>query len=341
MRPNFNLLLLLLLLPGLSGCEFFFDRFHDPKPRQVEVTNFASGLRNPFGIEVDALRQVWVTEAGSGTASDGQLTLITPQGVKYPAVQGFASFINPEGVAGGLNHLLLQDGILWILHGIEGRLYKFNIHTFKIGDAPLPASSLAYENVGAFVRGAPSPEPIEESNLFNLTLGPGGDLYMVDAGANAIIRRKAGSGELSVFAFFPDLDNPGAGPPSIDVVPTGIVFDGRRFLVSTFTGFPFLPGMARIYQVDLAGNVSLYQAGFNGLTDLELGYNQQPLATEYGTFGAEGFNPGTGRLVLANRSHITPLLGELNFPTAIKKIDPRSYYLGSSSEGRIWKVRQK
>lgn len=340
MHRNFSFLTLLLLFAGLSGCELFFDRFHDPKPRPVEATNFATGLNNPFGIEVDARKQVWVTEAGSGTANDGQLTLITPQGVKYAAVQGFSSNINPEGAASGLNHLLLQDGILWILHGIEGRLYKFNIHTFKIGDAPLPASSLAYEDVGAFVRAAPAPEPIIESNLYNLTLGPGGDLFMVDAGANAVVRRKAGTGELSIFAFFPDLDNPGQGPPSIDVVPTGIVFDGRRFLVSTFTGFPFLPGMARIYQIDLAGNVSLYQGGFNGLTDLELGYNQQPLATEYGSFGAEGFNPGSGRLVLANRSRITPLLSELNFPTAIKKVDLKTYYLGSSFEGRIWKVQQ-
>lgn len=180
----------------------------------------------------------------------------------------------------------------------------------------------------------------EETNLFNLTVGPAGDLFIVDAAANAIIRRQAGTGQLSVFATFDDLPNPTrVGPPTIDPVPTGIIYDGRRFLVSSLTGFPFLPGLANIYQVDLAGNVSVYQGGFTSLVDIEWGMHHQPLALEYATFSPEaGFAPRSGRLVAANKSKISPVAADLHLPTALEKGDWKTYYIGSAEEGKIHKL---
>jgi hypothetical protein len=93
----------------------------ESKPRVPQVQQFATGLAAPLGIETDDLGQVWVTEAGSGMANAGTLSLITPQGEVYTMVEGFPSQISPEGAVFGLNHLLLKDGILWMLHGIEGK----------------------------------------------------------------------------------------------------------------------------------------------------------------------------------------------------------------------------
>jgi hypothetical protein len=338
MRLNFRLLPALLLIFCLTGCEFF-DKFDDYKPRKAEVTEFAAELKTPFGIEVDSRKQVWVAEAGSGAGNDGQISLITPQGEVYPVITGFLSVINPEGTPYGLTGLALQDGILWILHGAEGRLYRFDINEFQIGDEPFQASELAYDDLAAFVRSYPFPEPVEEPNSFNLTVGPRGDLFIVDAAANAIIRRQAGTGTLSLFATFADLpNNTGVGPPTIDPVPTDIVYDGHRFLVSSLTGFPFPPGQANIYQVDLAGNVSVYQSGFTTLTGIELGLYNQPLAIQFGIFGQEGPVPNSGRLVAANKKSITPVAEGLNFPTALKKADPKKYYIGSSTDGKIYKL---
>jgi hypothetical protein len=339
MRLNIRLLPAFLLLLGLTSCEEFFDRFKDVKPRQTEVTEFAAQLKTPFGIEVDSRKQVWVAEAGTGTGNTGQISLITPQGVVYPVITGFASTLNPEGTAYGLTGLKLQDGILWILHGVEGRLYRFDINEFEIGDEPFEAGELAYDDIAAFVGSYPFPSPIDHMDPFNLTVGPGGDLFIVESGANAIIRRQAGTGTLSVFAIFDDLPNPTqVGPPTIDAVPTGIVYDGHRFLVSSLTGFPFPEGKANIYQVDQAGNVSVYQSGFSTLTGIELGLYNQPLVIQFGVFGPEGPVPNSGRLLAANKTSISPIIPSLSFPTAIKKADPKNYYIGSFIEGKIYKL---
>jgi hypothetical protein len=337
MRQKFSFLFTLLVVIGTTGCEEFFDRFHDPKPRYTEVTDFASGLRLPFGIEVDSRKQLWITEVGTSAGNDGRLSLITPQGVVYPVVEGFTSVSGPEGAPEGLCHLLLQDGILWILHGIEGRLYRFNINDFSPGDAPLQASDLKYEDIGTFVHDYPFEEPLDHTHPYNLTVGPGGDLFIVDAGANAIIRREAATGTLSVFATFADRPNPGAGPPFIDVVPTGIVYDGHKFLVSSLTGFPFLQNFARIYQVDLAGNVSEYPGEYTSLTDIEFGPNRQPLVTQFASFGEMGFAPNSGRLLLASGSRTSQVLN-LSFPTSIKKADPKTYYINGLADGKIKKL---
>src|SRR5687768_4292639 len=159
MRLNLRFLPALLIFFCLTGCELF-DRYHDYKPRRTEVTEFAAHLKTPFGIEVDSRKNVWVAEAGSGAGNDGQISLITPQGAVYPVITGFASALSPDGTAFGLTGLALQDGILWILHGGEGRLYRFDINEFQIGDEPFEAGELAYDDLFAFIRSYPFPEPV-------------------------------------------------------------------------------------------------------------------------------------------------------------------------------------
>ncbi|GAB3957670.1 hypothetical protein GCM10028805_50810 [Spirosoma harenae] len=258
---------------------------------------FATGLRSPIGLTDDPKGNVWVTEAGSGTVNNGQVSVITPTGTVYPAITGFVSAISPENSPEGLNHLVYKEGKLYILHGVEEKLYIVDISGFVPGvSSPIAASTLTGFDIGTFVRNAHpnAPDP-KDSNPYNLTFGPNGDLFIVDAGANAIIRRDKTSGALSIFAVFPDVPNPtypgtvanpAMGPPTIDAVPSGIVFDGSNFFVSTLYGFPFPPGIAKIYQVSGAGtpplSPSVYKSGFSGLTDLIFSPSGKLLVTEFG-----------------------------------------------------------
>jgi hypothetical protein len=320
-----------------SGCRELLDIFDEVQPKKIEVKEFASGLVSPLGLFVDATGNVWVTEVGTGN-NDGKVSMFTENGTKYTVIEGFPSDINEqEGVAEGLNHLLARDGILWILH-VSGDLYKFDLNTFKPGNMPVKAADLQTEDIGTFVVDYDFEQDMEESNPYNLTVGPDGDLFITDAAANAIIRRSK-TGQLSVFATFPNIENPlPIGPPMINPVPTGIVFDGQRFFVSSLTGFPFPTGKARIYQVNLSGQVSVYKEGFTMLTDITLDAKHQPLALQFAEFGPQGFKPNTGRLTRVAAQQNTVLVDKLNLPTSVAKRDAKTYYVNSLAEGKIMKV---
>ncbi len=292
--PSFRALLIVgSFLVTVAGC---LQDHPIPNPLTLSASQgppFATGLRAPIGLADDPKGNLWVTEAGSGTVNNGQVTVITPAGVKYPVITGFLSVVNPEGTPSGLNHLLFRDGTIYVLHGVEGKLYTLNVTGFVPGTtAPIAASTLTGIDIGTFVRNAHpnAPDP-KDSNLFNLAFGPNDDLFITDAGGNAIVRRDKTSGALSVYAVFPDFPNPTfpsapVGPPTIDPVPTGIVFDGTNFYVSTLGGFPFPVGIAKIFRVSGTGAAPVtpvvYKSGFSGLTDIVLTPGGKPLVTEFG-----------------------------------------------------------
>jgi hypothetical protein len=283
-----TLLLVGSLFFGVTSCMFQVQdhRFAAPTGlTQVGGAPLAAGLRSPIGIAEDPQGNVWVTEAGSGTVNNGQVSVVTPSGT-FTAISGFTSAISPENSPEGLNHLAYRDGKLYILNGVDEKLFIADVSNFVPGvSAPIPASSLQSFDIGTFVRNAHpnAPDP-KDSNPYDLAFGPNGDLFIVDAGANAMIRRNKDSGALSVYAVFPDLVNPGApvGPPMVDAVPTGIVSNGTDFFVSTLTGGPFPAGAATIYRVsgNAAGPVTpvAYKSGFTGMTNITLSPNGLPIA---------------------------------------------------------------
>ena len=85
-----------------------------------------------------------------------------------------------------------------------------------------------------------------------------GRIFVVDAGGNSLLRVHR-SGEISTVAVFPD--RPVTPPPGMDLpdpfplqaVPTNVIPgpDGALY-VSQLTGFPFIPGAARIYESSAA-----------------------------------------------------------------------------------------
>lgn len=101
----------------------------------------------------------------------------------------------------------------------------------------------------------------------------GSDALVVDAGANSLFRVKP-DGTTTVEATFPDqfVDPPAflgiPGPFPMQAVPTGItITDGGRVMVGNLTGFPFLPGYARVVAV-VGGNLIAEEAGFTNIIDI-------------------------------------------------------------------------
>ncbi|MGA0555542.1 ScyD/ScyE family protein [Larkinella sp. VNQ87] len=301
-------------------------QFPSPKTlAAVQGPPVAAGLLYPIGITEDPKGHLWVTEAGSGTVNNGQVSVITPTG-KFPVITGFVSAMSPENSPEGLNHLAYKDGKLYILHGVEDKLYIVDVSAFVPGSsAPIAAGSLTGIDIGTYVKGQhPNAPDSPDSNPYNLTFGPNGDLFITDAGANAIVRLEKASNfmTMSIFATFPDVTNPifdptqpQNGPPTIDAVPTGIVYNGTDFLVTTLVGYPFPANKASIYKVNAMGTATVHKTNFSGLTDIALTPGGKALVTEFGfsttpriaNGDVNGDDAGSTVLGLGTPPYVTPV----------------------------------
>ena len=319
----------IVLLLVFAGCK----KGHNGPP--LKITTVASGLVNPIGLETDKTGNIWVSETGTGN-DDAKVVVIRPNGRKYDAIINLSSFVNKTGEIHGAAHLLLDGDILYVLSG--NYLYKANVAKFKAGDSPLDGTNIPFEDIGSWVLSYPFVNNAHDTHPYNLTKGPGGDLYIADAGANAILHRES-AGVYSVLAEVPGIANPTpVGPPQIQSVPTGIYYDGNRFLVTTLLGFPFPAGMARVYNVSTSGNVSIYKQGFTSLVDIAEGNEGGQLVVQYGVFGQMGFAPNTGALIWTNGSNSEQIAGGLNMPIAVEKVKEHTWYVNSMGDGTVLKV---
>ncbi|MCE7040102.1 ScyD/ScyE family protein [Dyadobacter sp. CY312] len=338
-----------LLNAVLIICGFLFSvtscmqdhKIGGPEGFVPDAAPFVTGLKSPLGLADDTKGNIWVTEAGSGEGNDGQVTLITPDGKKYPVITGFLSKMSPENSPEGLNHLLYHDGSLYILHGVDDMLYIADVSKFVPGvTEPMKASSLTGEDIGKFVRDEhPNAPDDKDSNPYNMTFGPDGDLFIVDAGGNAVVRRNKNSRELSIYAVLPDVPNPTkplAGPPTIDAVPTGIVFDGTNLFVTTLVGFPFPAGLSNIYKIDTKKTPvkpEVYKSGFSEITDIIFSPNGKLIVTEF------GFSPAGGRIASgedATISLLAPAITPVDLLLSTSSAD--TYYALYYGPGLIMKL---
>jgi len=323
-------LMLIMLVAG--SCQKIKD-YLEP---EVKITKIADGLALPIGVEADHLGRIWVAETGTGK-NDGKVSVITKDGKKYPVYTGFDSYTIDNGEIEGPAHLLISNGWLYIV-GSHSKLYKVNPSSFQIGDAPKDASTLSYEDIGAFVLDYDFKYKIYETHAYGIVAGDGGNIYLTDAASNAILRR-ASNGALSVVTEFAPIANPTpVGPPQIHQVPTSLYFDGQHLLVTTLTGFPFPQGKATIYKLSTSGALSVYQPGFTTLVDIVEGGRKGKLAMEHGQFGPMGFLPNTGRLVWANGSSMKELTGGLNKPAGLKQVNDHTWYVTSTGDGSLLNI---
>lgn len=299
-----------------------------PEPARFAVTTVDTTLRGPIGLEMDGNGNIWIAEIGTGN-DDGAIVMLTPGGQKTTVISGFHSIAGPESNE-GLSHIKYDNGKLYILHGIDGILYVADVSNFKAGDPQIPVASLTQTDIGTYSRSLNLTDPVN-SNIFDIEFDGAGNYYVADAGANAIFKWDKNNGNISLFAKIPSV----AGG-TIDAVPTGIVFDGSKFLVSSLTGFPFAPGNAKIFAVDLNGNVTIYKDGFTMLTHIELSANKKPLVTKFSDFALpNGFVPFSGAVLNEDG---TVLAAGLMMPTDIRRTGDRQFHVISFALGQLYKL---
>lgn len=321
-----------------------------PKTPTATISTITTGLPGIMGIETDSKGNIWVSEGGTDTANatgdthndNGKVVLVTPSGEKQDAIINLSSYANVHSTElQGTVHLLRDNNILYILSG--DYLYKADISNYKMGDAPIDANTLTKEDIASVIGPIASPNnPENDSHPYDLVKGPDGDLYIVDAGANAIIHRR-GENDYSVLAEFPSFSNPsfpGLGGPTVQRVPTSIQYDGSDFLVTTMTGFPFPADQAVIYKVSMAGVVSVYQNGFTMLVDQAAGKGTSHLVAQYASSfsPASGYTPNSGSLIWVDGSTKKVLKDGLNQPVSIKQVDDHTWYITLLGDSSIMKV---
>ncbi len=243
----------------------------------LTLSTFASGLNGPIGITADTNGNLWITEVGSGN-TDGQVSILTPNGNKYPFITGLPSIyvIETDEVVGPWHvYFLPDDMVAIVIGGLAGTDFGASVVYvsslgFTPGDTPLTTANISdVDHIGDYVYA----NGFTDSNPYAAEWDDDGNMYVADAGANAIVRVDAVTGDYSIFATFPDFPNPlPVGPPFINVVPTDILAapDDSGFYVSSLTGFPFLPGTASIFHVDWNGTVTTMYDGLTTITDIAI-----------------------------------------------------------------------
>jgi sugar lactone lactonase YvrE len=330
----------------LAGCDVFGGEDDDADgPDEPIVELFAEGLVAPVGIEVDAQGRLWVAEQGLGE-HDSRISLIGTDGQVQPAVTDLPSDTINGDVIGAWRAYLRSDGSALLMVQGQGTdslstsVLSADLTGVSLDDLPLDTSDVeVLSDIGTFVL---DEQGFEESNPYALSGGPGGDLLVVDAAANALLRRDDNTGELSVFSTFDDVSNPtSVGPPTMDAVPTDIVSTGTRFFVSALTGFPFPEGQARIYEVDAQGAVSVFQGGFTTLVDLAIDARDGTLlALQFASFDPQsGFQPQTGQLLETDGTTIDTLVTGLNFPSGMHTRSRGELFISSLADGDVLRVR--
>lgn len=314
-----------------TGC----SKNPDDTPPVLTITTLATGFTSPNGIAINGDGNIWIADQGTGN-NDGKVWVITPAGAKSEAIIHMESVLTGTELDGP-SHLLFSDGLLYIM-GAKGKMYKADPAAFTPGNPPLEASVLNLEDIGAFVLSYPFIKNTHMTHPYGITRAPDGSFYITDAAANAVLRRSR-TGVYTVVAEVPGIANPlPMGPPVVESVPTGVIVDDGRLLVTTLLGFPFPPGKALIYQITTSGQISVFQEGFTSLVDIVKGGNKGHLVAEHGVFGQMGFSKNTGRLVWANGTTITPFADTLNLPVGVVQANDQTWYVTSLGDKSLLKI---
>jgi hypothetical protein len=227
-------------------------------PLPAGATVVAEGLWNPANIAFDADGNLYVAEGGIPGAGpeEGGTPVAAGSPAPEPFVQGQVTKIAPDGTASVLATGLLgavgikvHNGVLYVSSGggsigsgltplpIENTINSVDLAT---GAVTLVASLGQYEADN-------NPDGTDVNpNLYGLDINADGQLFVADAGGNAIYQVNTATGDFSLFAVVPDLNTltgatPVAGEESRQPVPTSVNIDANGNLIVGLLG-EFWPG---------------------------------------------------------------------------------------------------
>ncbi|MFN3981673.1 MAG: ScyD/ScyE family protein [Caldilinea sp.] len=338
-----RLLLLVALLIGLSPTQALFaqDAGMDA-PGEV----IAEGLNGPMGILVDPNGDVWVVDSGLGGEAtvDGMDFTGQPVTIQYGPTARIVKISVADGIMvdvaaltsvsngtenEGGSRLALLDGVLYAT-GAGWHPAVVPAAT----DAPLSGTGSLWrvEADGTVSEALPlwelerdfNPVSAEvDTHPYGIFAGPDGNLWIADAGMNALLKVDPATGEAVIAATFDPIPgvfpNPNYGGEMLtDAVPTGVTIANGTMYVSYLSGAPFIPGSAKVVAVAEDGTVSDYATGLTMLTDLRTGPDGALYAVQFGLFTEQGPVLGSGaviRVLPGDASEV--LISGLMFPTSI------------------------
>jgi sugar lactone lactonase YvrE len=327
--------LVLFVFPGLVMADH-------PAQASGDGTVVASGFNGPQGITIDTEGNLWVIDSGLAGDDDiqfisqetgqpfatkmgptAQIVKIAPDGTQTDVAALPSVAVSEMEMVGGAR-LAWLDGAWYATSGVwEGGVGEApdlmgTVVRVDAGDVTAAADLWAYErdhNLDGFAL---------EAHPYGLTAGPDGWLWIADAGANTLMRINPESGAIENVVTFDGLPGPMPNPArnnamEVDPVPTAVAFDddGNAY-VSLLTGFPFIPGTAKVLLVTPEGEISDYATGLTMLTDLQRGPDGALYAVQFGMFTEQGPVPNAGSVVRIHEGNASEVLvSGLSFPTAI------------------------
>lgn len=263
-----------------------------------EVVQVVGGLDSPRGIAVTDDGTVYVAQAGVGgdecvTVGEGEnqrelcfgdsssISMIE-NGAAVDIISGLPSFLFSEGEYIGAQDVLIDnDGSVYGIVGLgmnPALREAAGEPATGLGTVVVGVGSGAWESIIdiAAYEAANNPDGgLPDSNPFSAQLTDDGGIVS-DAGANALLNVPE-EGEISTLAVFPDtmVDAPEflGLPPGTQIpmqaVPTGVVVgpDGAYY-VGQLTGFPFVPGAAKVWRVVPGEEPTVYAEGFTNIIEL-------------------------------------------------------------------------
>lgn len=338
-----RVLVVAALLFGMMPAQALFAQ-DDGMATPGEVV--AEGLNGPMGILIDPNGDIWVVDSGLGGDEEvegmdfsGQPVTIkygpTARIVKISAADGVSvdvaalTSVNNGTENEGGSRLALLDGVLYVTGA--------GWHPAVVpatAEEPLPGTGGLWV-VGAdgtVSEAAPIWQLERDSNPvsaevdthpYGLLAGPDGNLWVADAGMNALLKVDPATGASEIVATFDPIPgvfpNPNYGGEMLtDAVPTGVAVADGSIYVSYLSGAPFIPGSAKVVSVAEDGTVSDFATGLTMLTDLRTGPDGALYATQFGMFTEQGPVPGSGAVVRIKEGDASEILVPgLMFPTSI------------------------
>ncbi|MGH9176059.1 MAG: ScyD/ScyE family protein, partial [Vicinamibacterales bacterium] len=272
-----------------------------PPPPQPVVEVIATGLDSPRGIDIGADGTVYVAQAGSGGdecvmlgegedaaercfGDSSSVSMVTDSGVT-DVISGLPSYMFSEGEFLGAQDVVIEeDGSIAAIVGLgmdpalredAGELAE-GLGWIVIGDGS--GGWTPFLDVAAYETANNPDGGLHDSNPFQGALAAAGGGAITDAGANALLGVTS-EGVISTLAVFPDtmveappfLELPPGTMIPMQAVPTGLAQgpDGSWY-VGQLTGFPFVPGAAKVWKVTPGEDPEVVAEGFTNIIGLDV-----------------------------------------------------------------------
>ena len=307
---------------------------------QGSRTVVIGGLDNPRGLAFGPDGKLYVAEAGTG--GDQQSAWVPPfQTAKIGTsgrilkIDGSQSTVVASGLQsialGPANEMTGPNNITFVgqtLYAVIGMMNPLPTGTKTFSLLVKVGADGKTETVADLGQYETSNNPdgtVPDSHPFGLTAGPDGNLYVVDAGGNDLLKVSP-SGEISTVTAWKD--NP---------VPTSVAFDpsGRAY-VGFLSPNPFAAGSARVERVT-GGSSEVLVPGLMTVVDVKFGPDGNLYILEHSGERIMGppphFKDNSGRVLKLTSGGLQEMASGLNFPTKMAFGPDGALYVSNNAVG--------